>query len=88
MSGPNFNDLDAFFDCANAVYRTPDSAWIAVRHLGRDGWRIEECSWLEDEQEGTGVWVTDEELTVSTTRACVAHLRALGAQRVRSVFDA
>ena len=87
MSGPNFHDIDAFFDCANAVYRTSSGTLVAVRHLGFDGWRLEQCAWVDDDDDGSGKWVIDTETTFRVTRDCVTYLRGIGANRVRSVFD-
>jgi hypothetical protein len=87
MTGPNFDDVAGFFDCADKVYRAADGSFIAVTRRSA-GWRVEECSFIEDDEEGAGTWVDDEDQTFPTARAAVLYLRSIGAARKRTVYDA
>jgi hypothetical protein len=86
MSGPNFNDVSGFFDCSDAVYRAHDGALLCLRRCYA-GWRIEECSFVDDDEDGSGRWVTDAETFHATLRDVVRHVRTLNATRLRDVFD-
>ena len=83
---PDFDSLAGLFDTADAVYRLPRGEYATVQNSG-NVWHIERLAYEHDEMTGASAWQPITFVTRGTLRLVALHLRALGAHRVRSVYD-